>query len=80
MDYDFSNESEAVKIIALILNVAFLVSFYYLEYLAFKRLIWTMQRSAVVLLITYSFCKLHRVVFDSIRLGIDTKSTISVST
>jgi hypothetical protein len=70
MDSDFSNESFPVKIIAETLSITFFITFITLLFLAMRRIKCELQKSALVLMCTYTLCVAHRLACDSLRLSI----------
>ena len=72
MDPNFVDESFGLKLSALILNCTFLVIFTSLEIWALLKIKCAIQKQAIFLLAADSICLIHRVVFDSIRLRMDT--------
>jgi hypothetical protein len=70
MDPDYSDEPYAVKIVALSMNSVFICTWVACLTLAMIRIKCSVEKSGLVLIITYSINCVIRVVFDGIRLSL----------
>lgn len=71
MDPDFSNEPHSIKIAALVESSVFLAIWAVCLTYAMIRIKCSLERSGLIIIVSYCLNITLRVIFDAIRLGIE---------